>query len=91
VTLDDTAEVTYMMWREEHIGNIGVLQRVHLSKLLSLVLACNWLYLLLLSKFINELNYVKLNINYHFVPLMVSKKQKIKSFETVIGLFVPLA
>jgi hypothetical protein len=81
VVLDDTAEVTYMMWREEHIGNVSVFQRVHLSKLLSLVLACNWLYLLLLSKFINELNYFKLNINYHFVPLMISKNQKSKDMK----------
>jgi hypothetical protein len=56
LALDDSAEVTYMMWREEHIGNVSILQSVHLSDLVSLVLDCNLHYFLFLRKFINELN-----------------------------------
>jgi hypothetical protein len=31
MTLDHSATITYMMWCEEHIWNVSILQRVHLS------------------------------------------------------------
>jgi hypothetical protein len=32
---DDSAEVTYLMWNEENVCNVSVLQKVHLSNIVT--------------------------------------------------------
>jgi hypothetical protein len=33
MTLDHSATMTYVMWHQEHLWNVSILQRVHLSNL----------------------------------------------------------
>jgi hypothetical protein len=45
MTLDDSTTVTCMMQHEEHLWNVSVLQRVHLSSLVDLLSTGVFFYL----------------------------------------------